>query len=182
MKPGLVTLISGIALFMLGAFVILFLLIVPLFLNESADQQFLVPGSQQVLIEDPGRYYLWNDFQTVYEGRTFNRSQNIPDNLTITVTNPIGETLTFRSNTSISFTSGSSSKNSIGYVDVSDPGKLMVSVSGDTEQRVFSFSQSIFPKMLLAILGGGAVSLLVALAGIGIGIWGLVKFLKNESS
>ncbi|HRQ90897.1 MAG TPA: hypothetical protein PLA50_19055, partial [Bacteroidia bacterium] len=62
MKPGLKTLITGIALFILGGFVIPFLLILPLFLNESTNTQFLVPGSKEVTVEKPGRYYLWNDF------------------------------------------------------------------------------------------------------------------------
>jgi hypothetical protein len=172
MKPGLKTLITGITLFILGGFVIPFLLILPLFLNESANSQFLIPGSNEVTVEEPGRYYLWNDFQTVHDGKSFSRSESIPDGLEIAVTDDTGKTLAFTSDTSTSSSSGSSSKNSIGYVEVSNPGKLRVSVSGDSEERVFSFSQSIFPKMFLTILGGGIASLLMAFIGFGIGFWG----------
>jgi len=179
-EPGLKTLIIGIALFILGGFVIPFVLILPLFRNESANTQFLIPGSKEVIVEKPGRYYLWNDFQTVYDGRSFSRSEHIPDGLEIAVTDDTGKTLAFNSDTSTSSGSGRNSKKSIGYVEVSDPGKLMVSVSGDSEERVFSFSQSIFPKMFLAILGGGTASLLMAFIGFGIGIWGVIKLGRNK--
>jgi hypothetical protein len=181
MKLGLKTLITGMALFILGGFVIPFLLILPLFLNESANTQFLIPGSKEVTVEKPGRYYLWNDFQTVYEGKSFSRSENIPDGLEIAVTDDTGKTLAFNSDTSTSSTGGSSSKKSIGYVEVSDPGKLTVSVSGGSEGSVFSFSQSIFPKMFLTILGGGTASLLMAFIGFGIGIWGVIKLVRNKA-
>ncbi|MEM7791760.1 MAG: hypothetical protein AAF546_10190 [Verrucomicrobiota bacterium] len=181
MKSGLKTLITGIALFILGGFVVPFSLILPLFLNESSSEQFVIPGSHQVIVEKPGRYYLWNDFQTVYDGKSFSRSEHIPDGLVFIVTDDAGKTLPFNSNTSTSSSSGSSSKKSIGYVEVSAPGKLTVSVTGDTEERVFSFSQSIFPKLFLAIMGGGMISMLVAFIGFGIGVWGVVKLVRNKS-
>ena len=180
MKPGLKTLITGITLFIFGGFVIPFLPILPLFLNESANSQFLIPGSKEVTVEKPGRYYLRNDFQTVYDGKSFSRSESIPDGLEIAVTDDTGKTLAFTSDTSTAPSSGSSSKNSIGYIEVSNPGKLKVSVSGDSEARVFSFSQSIFPKMFLTILGGGTASLLMAFIGFGIGIWGVIKLVRNK--
>ena len=181
MKPGLKTLIAGISLFILGGFLIPFLLILPLFLNESSNQQFLTPGAKEVTVEEPGSYYLWNDFQTVYEGESFSRSERIPDGLKIAITDDAGNTLTFHSDTSMSSSNGSSSKNSIGYVEVDDACQLLVTVSGDTKERVFSFSQSNFKKMFLAILGGGVVSMLMALIGFGIGIWGVVKLAQNKS-
>ncbi len=180
MKPGLKTLITGIILFILGGFVIPFLLILPLFLNQSANKQFLIPGSREVTVEKPGRYYLWNDFQTVYNGKSFSRSETIPDGLEIAVTDDTGKILAFNSDTSTSSSSGSSSKNSIGYVEVSNPSTLLISVSGDSEERVFSFAQSIFPKMFLAILGGGTASLLIAFIGFGLGIWGVIKLVTNK--
>jgi hypothetical protein len=179
MRPGLKTLITGVALFFLGGFVIPFLLILPVFLNEAASNQFLIPGSKEITVERSGRYYLWNDFQTVFEGKSFSHSENLPHGLDIAVTDESGNRLVFNSNLSISSMSGSSSKNSIGYVDIRYPSTLLVSVTGGTEERVFSFSQSIFPKMFLAISLGGAASLLMAFVGFGIGIWGIIKLVSN---
>jgi hypothetical protein len=181
MKPGLKPLIIGVALFIIGGFVIPFLMILPLFLNESEDTQFLVPGSRKVTVEKPGRYYLWNDYQTVYDGKWFGRSKSIPDGLEIVVTDDAGTTLPFNSDTSTTSRSGSSYKRTIGYVEVEDPGELMISVSGESEERVFSFSQSTLPKVLM-ILAGGTASLLVAFLGFGIGIWGLIKLVSKNGT
>ena len=182
MKPGLKTLIIGITLFILGGFVIPLLLILPIFLNESSEQQFLIPGSKELSVEEPSRYYLWNDFQTVFEGKSFSRSENIPDGLEIAVTDGTGRTLAFKGDTSISSSSGSSSKNSIGYVEVSEPSELLVTVTGASEERVFSFSESIFPKIFLAIFSGGMASMLVTFIGFGLGVWGVIKLVRNKSS
>ena len=182
MKPGLKTLIIGIALFILGGFVIPFLLILPIFLNESSEQQFLIPGSKKLTVQEPSRYYLWNDFQTVFKGKSYSRSESIPDGLEIAVTDGAGKKLDFQSDTSISSSSGSSSKNSIGYVEVSEPSELLITVKGASEKRVFSFSESIFQKMFLAILGGGVASMLVAFIGFGLGVWGVVKLVRNKPS
>ena len=181
MKTGLKTLIIGITLFILGGFVIPFLLILPIFLNESSEQQFLIPGSKEFTVEEPSRYYLWNDFQTVFEGKSYSRSEKLPDGIEIAVTDGTGKILAFQSDTSISSSTGSSSKNSIGYVEVSEPSELFITVKSASEKRVFSFSASIFPKMFFAILGGGIVSMLLAFIGFGLGVWGVVKLLSNKS-
>jgi hypothetical protein len=72
-------------------------LILPVILDGSDGQQFLIPGSTQVAIAEPGRYYLWNDFQTFYDGKSFNRSQRIPDGLKIMVKDEEGNSLLFNS-------------------------------------------------------------------------------------
>ena len=137
MKPGLKTLIIGITLFLLGGFVIPVLLILPIFLTKSSEQQFLIPGAKELTIEEPSRYYLWNDFQTVFEGKSYSRSERLSDGIEITVTDGTGKILAFQSDTSIYSSSGSSSKNSIGYVDVSEPGELFITVKSASEKRVF---------------------------------------------
>lgn len=181
MKPGLKTLIIGITLFLLGGFVIPVLLILPIFLTKSSEQQFLIPGTKELTIEEPSRYYLWNDCQTVFEGKSYSRSERLPDGIEITVTDGTGKILAFQSDTSISSSSGSSSKNSIGYVEVSEPSELFITVKSASEKRVFSFSESIFSKVFLPILGGGMASMLMAFVGFGLGVWGVVKLLRNKS-
>ncbi len=180
MKKGLKTLIAGVLLFLIGAFVVPIAFILPVILDDSHERQFIIPGSTEVEIAEPGRYYLWNDFQTVYDGKSYNRSKSIPDGLEITVKDESGRSLAFSSDTSISSSSGSSSKNSIGYIDVEKPSKLSVSVQGGSEQRIFSFSQSGIMKILGLIFGGFGLSMLMALAGIGVSIWGIVKLVKNK--
>jgi hypothetical protein len=165
-------------LFILEAVVIPLLFVLPLLLGSSHEVQFRIPGTIQTTVEKPGRYYLWNDFRTVYEGKSYDRSERIPDGIEIRIHNSKGELLEFVGNTSISTSAGSSSKNSIGYVEVESPGKVSIEITGGNEERIFSFAESGLLKMLGLILGGFGLSLLVGISGFGIIIWGIVKLAR----
>lgn len=181
MKRGLGTIIAGAVLFIAGAFVIPAAILVPLILNQSKAQQFLVPGSVEIMAREPGRYYLWNDYQTIFNGRTYNSPEDLPGGLEIEVMNDRGNRLAFISDGSTTSSNGSSSKKSIGYVEVPSPGRLFVSVSGNADQRVFSFAPSKIMKVLGLILGGTGVSALTALAGIVLSILGIVRLSRNNT-
>lgn len=170
-------------LFILGALVIPVLMVpfvLPLLFGASNAVQFKIPGTIQATVEKPGRYYVWNDFRTVYEGKSYDRSEGIPDGVEIRVHNSKGELLKFVSNTSISSSAGSSSKNSIGYVEVESPGKVGIEVSGGNEERIFSFGESGLLKMFGLIIGGFGLSMLVGISGFGIIIWGIVKLVRGN--
>ena len=68
MKRGIKTIIAGVVIFVFGAFVVPLLFIFPLIFGKSNEVQFKVPGTFEANAEKPGRYYLWNDFQTIYDG------------------------------------------------------------------------------------------------------------------
>src|SRR5579862_6613014 len=118
MKRGVKTIIAGAIIFICGAFVIPLAIILPFVLGGSHDVQFKVPGTAEVTVKNVGRYYLWNDFQTVYEGRSYNSSKTIPGGMAIEIREADGHPLEFTSDNSITMTSGNSSKNSVGYVEI----------------------------------------------------------------
>ncbi len=180
MKTGLGAIITGAVLFAAGAFAVPAVVLLPLILNQSKAQQFLVPGSLEVVVEKPGRYYLWNDFQTVFNGRTYNSPEALPDGLEITITRDNGNRLTFVSDGSTTSSGGTSSKKSIGYVELAGAADLTIAVSGDVDERVFSFAPSNIMKILGLIFGGMGVSVLLALAGIALSIIGLVRLSRNS--
>lgn len=180
MKTGIITIITGVVLLVLGGFVIPLLLVLSLVLGKPHEIQFKIPGSSQATVEKPGRYYVWNDFQTVYNGTSYNRSESIPDGIKIRIHNSQGELLTFVSDTSMSSSAGSSSKNSIGYVEVQSPGEVRIEVSGGNEERIFSFSESGLLKMFGLFFGGFGCSMLVGISGFGIIIWGIVKLVGEH--
>lgn len=182
MKKGLKTLLAGIAIFIIGAIVVPILILIPLFKGGSEDEQFIIPGEHRVTVPEEGRYYLWNNYRTIFEGQSYHRSEEIPDGLDFSITTSTGEALPFFSDTSTSSSNGSSSKNSIGYVKVAGPETLSISVSGDSEKRIFSFSKSILGKMFGLIFLGGALSVLSAFAGIGIIIWGIIKMVQGSKT
>jgi hypothetical protein len=178
MKPGIKTIIAGGVMFLVGAFVVPLLFILPLILEHEQAAQFKAPGSIEVAVKKPGRYYLWNDYQAVYNGKSYNRSESIPDGLEIRIRDADGHELQIVSDGSISTSGGSSAKKSIGYVGVEHPGKVTVQVTGGSEDRIFSFSQSGLLRIFGLILGGFGLSVIVAVGGIGLVIWGSVKLVR----
>lgn len=173
-------LVAGIFLFLGGVFALPLAVLVPLLQNGSDGRVFLVPDVVEVIAEEPGRYYLWNEYETIYEGRSFRRSRHLPDGWQIVVADAAGDSLRLTTKTSISVSGGSGQSNSIGYVDVEQPGLLRIEVSGAGEARVFSFSRSFFQNYFLVIVGVLGASVLIALSGVGLSVWGVFLLVREE--
>jgi hypothetical protein len=155
--------------------------VLPLVLGDKNKEQFMIPGITQVSVEEAGRYYLWNDYQTVFKGKSYSRSEAIPDGIEITIRNEeTGEPFNFVSDSSISSSSGTSSKNTIGYIEVQTPGSVRIEILGGNEARIFSFSRSILLAILGLILGGFGLSMTLGLSGVGLSIWGIVKLVRSN--
>ena len=183
MKAGVKTIITGIFLIVLGAFIIPLTVILSLILNDSNEEQFKIPVTTLVAIEEPGRYYLWNEYQTVFNGISYNRSKSIPDGIEIKIRNhKTDESYDFISNDSISSNSKGSSRNSIGYVDIQTIGSIDIEITGGNEERIFSFSQFDFWAMLGLIFGGIAISMMTCLSGLGLAIWGIINVSKANKT
>ena len=186
MKKPMKLLISGVILFVGGiiAYAILMIyLFLPLWnvLICNDDIQFLIPGSVEIEIEDEGRYYLWNDYQTVYEGKTYSLPEEVPDNLIISLKTKDGALhYDIIGKTSISSSSYPTSKKSIGYFDITVPGDYILEVKGESKPRVFSFRQLNYdPVKFAMVLGiGGTVCLLIIFAGFALGVIAIVKMVK----
>jgi hypothetical protein len=181
MKSGLLLVIFGAMLF-LGAFIIPVLFVLPLILGKSDEIQFKVPGQLEFNAKTAGRYYLWNDYETVYHGKTYNSSEKLPDGLDIVVRSADGTELQFTSDTSSSVNGNGSSARSIGYVEMDQPGKLKIEVSGNTQDRVFSFAKSKLPKILGLVSAGVGASVLAFFVSMGLIIWGILKLIKAAVS
>ena len=181
MKTGIKTIIAGVTLFVLGAVVVPLAIVLPIVLGEKNKEQFVIPGSTHVAVEEAGRYYLWNDYQTVFKGKSYIRSEAIPDGLEITIKNEkTGEPYNFVSDSSISSSSGTSSKKAIGYIEVLTPGTVCIEILGGDEERIFSFSRSILLAMFGLILGGFGLSMILGLSGVALLIWGIVKLVRSN--
>ena len=181
MTVGIKTIVTGVTFFVLGAVVVPLAIVLSLVIGDKNEEQFMIPGSTQVVVEEAGRYYLWNDYQTVFKGKSYSRSEAIPDGIEIKIKNrETGELFSFVSDTSTSSSSGSSSKNSIGYIEVPTPGSVHIEVLGGNEERVFSFSRSGLLALFGLILGGFGLSMTLGLSGAGLTIWGVVKIVRSN--
>lgn len=185
MKPGLKTIIAGILLLFCAVMVFPLFIVVPFFLQKSDDVQFKVPGGKEVTVKEPGRYYLWNNFNTVYEGKSYAQSEAVPNGMTIEIRDESGHLLPFVSNNLTTVTTegnNENSKKSIGYVQIDHPEKLEIQVSGGNEERIFSFSKSDVLKIFLTIFGAVSIAALTGLPAIGLIIWGIIKLNRRNKT
>lgn len=181
-KEGKIRLIAGICIFFTGAIIVPVSIIFSLIFSDSNEKQFKVPGSIRYAIEKPGRYYLWNEYQIIFEGLSYNRSESIPDGMQITINNrATGERYDFISDTSISSSGGSNAKNSVGYIEVQYPGNILIEIVGGNEERIFSFSQFRLWKIFGSIFGGIGLAILICLAGGGLIVWSIIVMARSPS-
>ena len=153
-------------------------------LNEKPLAKFTIPGQAIVTIEKHGRYYLWNDYQTVFEGRSYSSSEELPGRLEISLLEKeAGDPIEFVSSQSITSSSGDSHKNSVGYFEVDEPGCYILSVFGETEPRVCSFGKSFFnTKSVLICMIVGLLEILMGIAGFGLVLVGIINLIKARKS
>jgi len=182
MKRGVKRIVVG-SLVMLGAVILAVAIIVPTVLSIKPQPQFLIPGQAEFPVDEPGRYFLWNDYETVFDGRVFNQSEDLPDGIEIRVQDAkTGEPVTLKHGINQTMTTGSTAKKSIGYINVTDPATVLIEVPSSPEERVFSFGRTDVFRLIggiFAAIGGGLV---LGFVGIGLVIWGIIAFATNRAA
>ncbi len=182
MKSGTKLIIVGASLIALVTFILPAAIVVPILLSDSNETKFIVPGKVRVQVENPGRHYLWNNYQTIYKGKSYNRSTTIADGIEIKITNAEnGTQFDFIGNGSMSYTSGSNAKITIGYIEITEPCTVDIEISGGNNSQVFSFSEALFRKLFGLISAGILIVVIFGFAGIGIIVWGIIKLEKNKT-
>ena len=84
MKKGAKTMIIG-GILLVSAIAIPVAVMVPSLSSEGPlDEQFQVPGVGIYEVEEPGRYYLWHDYQNTFTGTDF-KWPDIPSGAKISV-------------------------------------------------------------------------------------------------
>jgi len=133
-------------------------------------------------VEKPGKYVLWDDFHTAYEGKIYNASDSLPDGMKIQVLDAEGHLIRFMSDEAISVSGSGTTKRSIGYVELASAGKVSVEVTGSNEERIFSFKRSNAKKDIWEIVGGVGMAIVLGLAGVVFVIWGIVKLSRGPKA
>lgn len=180
MKKGVKTIIAGGILFSVSSFLVPLVIMLPFLFDSHEEWTFTIPATKEIEITKPGRYYLWNNFRTVHEGKNYTQTRSIPDGVEIKIMCQNGDILTFVSNTAITSTVGQSSKNSIGYVEIETPGTIKIEISNSPTERVFSFSKSSFMRFTAFIIGGLGFSILASFLSVCICGWGVYKLLTQN--
>lgn len=179
MKPGLRPLIIGIVI-LIAACILPFLFLIPLFKDDSLNVQFAVPGEFEVLIEEPGRYHLWHDYQTIFEGTTVRNDPSLPNGLTISIENPDGTPFDLQRNANTNVQIMGTAKQSIGSIEVTAPTTVRVSVAGEPTGHVFSFGESRIGSIVFTAIATVLSAGLLAVGGLIFTILGIVRLVNGK--
>jgi hypothetical protein len=185
MKKHTKQMLWGGILFVIGGLFVPLIAWVVVFIsifNNRSLSMFLIPAVVEISIEKEGHYYLWNDYETVFEGKTYSVDKEIPRDITISLIDKSGTNKSaIVPDLSVSSSSFGSNKNSIGYFDLDKPGQYLLEVSGQSQPRVFSFGSELFSmKRIAAMFIIGSASVMTAILGFILIVTGLVNYFKDK--
>jgi uncharacterized membrane protein len=147
-------------------------------LQSAADPQFLVPGSQAVALDKPGKVVIWHDHRTLFRGVRYDAPEALPAGARIrALEEASGRELRVEASLGASSERGTSRRVAIAQFRAERPGRYLVAVDGSFEPRVLSAGPDSLPRVLWTV--GGAVALLLASWALAIGMlaW---AFLRRE--
>jgi hypothetical protein len=145
--------------------------------------QFIGPGSTELRIDEPGQYYLWNDHEIVFQGKSYDRSEILPNGLNITVTDTSTDTeLPLVPDSSTTMETAGSRRNTVGYFSVAAPTTVRVSIEGASPARVFSVCESFLFPFMLGLLGTIAAFGSLLLAGVLVLVLGIVRLARSKAA
>ena len=135
-------------------------------------QQFLAPGKHAFVVEHPGKHVVWNDHRTVFQGRTYDLPERLPDGLRILVTESASnKSLEVSSSRGASSKTAEAERVSIASFEAPAPGRYEISVEGNFEPRVFSVGPNILPQLFLTIGGAIGAMFLALTAAVVLCVW-----------
>jgi uncharacterized membrane protein len=148
--------------------------IVSLIFQYHEGVQFLAPGSKTLELAK-GRQVIWNDHVTVFEGRSYDSSKNLPDGTQIRVTDSDGATVALRRTTGSTFRGGGTERVSVLEFEVTQPGRHEITVRGDFPPRVLSVGPDLVWLLLCSIFGAIGLVLLGCGTGVAIAAWAFIR-------
>ena len=142
-----------------------------LYQGHSLTLQFQSQGTVQRQTDSVGRFYVWDNYVTHFNGQKVRLSSKTPKNLQISIQDTNGASLEFVPDDSQSWSIGNHAKKSIGYVEVKEPQSLNI-ISSGSDQRILSFGPANLKAELWQKLGGFALAILIG--GLGF-VWCLLS-------
>jgi len=140
----------------------------------EAPVRLLAPGTTSVEIGRPGRYIVWHEHSTVFDGRTFDLPERLPHGVQLEVKAPDGGALRSEP-ASMSVTWGSVKRAAIVSFEASTPGRYTVSAQGDAPPFVLAVGADFTWPLLRAIGGAIAAAVLGLGAALALALYGFVQ-------
>ncbi|MEM7145224.1 MAG: hypothetical protein AAF591_08805 [Verrucomicrobiota bacterium] len=180
MKCGVTVMVIGVVLLLAGVVVYPIIVVVPSMVASFKLEKFLVPGNFEAVVQ-PGRHYLWHNYKTTYNGKSYLRDEELPEGFVIVVRDGNGRELKLSNNTTIVMSRPSAAKKSVGHVEVERAGRVFIAIEGEGPECVLSFGGQ---SSLSDAFRPGSVKVIVGVLGCGVGltICGFVQILRSGRS
>jgi hypothetical protein len=137
--------------------------------------QFMVPGSKDFNLTVPGKYVLWHETETIFQGRTYSGGQ-LPNGLLMQLSNTAARAVVpLVPDQSTTMTSGGSSRRSIATFQITTPGPHLLSIEGKATPMVFSFGKSEWGNLVWSLGIGFILAPSLLISGIVLGVCVLVR-------
>jgi hypothetical protein len=133
--------------------------------GAGLDPQTKVPGKIVVEIDTPGRYHIWDNHWTRFQGERVKYPPDCPADVSVTVHDSAGNQLGFVADASQGWGIGNNKKTSIGYVDVPAVTTLEVVLDKLGRDRIVSVSNRTVQDELWIRLGGLGLGLVLGVLG-----------------
>lgn len=182
MNKGAKLIVIGIVLFFLG-FIPSIKVFVSAFSQEKDDVIIVAPGTAELSVDKPGRYYLWDNVAIMHKGHFYNFGDTLPSDISFSVREKLtGAEKPLVSDMSFSYQEGSQKKLILGHFELDKLGKYVVIIDGNKEKRIFSLSKknpfdqfaSFFKAIGLGFLAGFIAVLFI--------VWGVVILVRDSKS
>jgi hypothetical protein len=134
--------------------------------NQPKPSQFLAPGPCDFTATQPGKYVLWHEYDTIFNGVTYS-SNTLPSGLTINCRDAIsGTNLSIRADRGATMSTMNVRRESVAAVDIPTSGRYLVSVEGSTQPILFSFGPAMLGKFFAAIFGAIPIVFALLVGGV----------------
>lgn len=143
--------------------------------GAALDRQTKVPGTVTAELNEPGRYYIWDNHWTKFEGERVKYSSDWPNNAKVAVRETEGRELEFIPDRSLSWSIGNNGKTSIGYIEIDTPSSIELDIDDVGNGRIVSVSNRTMKQELWKRLGGFGIGLITAGIGAIVCILGVFK-------
>ena len=153
-------------------------LVARLVLTWEEGTQFIAPG-RQALTLNAGEHVVWNDHVTVFEGRSYRSSKDLPDGVQVAVTDSGGAGVVLRRASGASYKGLNTERVAVMKFDITRPGRYEIAVQGNMQPRIISVGPDHTGALLWTTFGAIALVFLGLGAGIGIAAW---VFIQREQA
>ena len=182
MNKGTKLILIGIMFFVLG-FVPPIKVLVSAFFQKGNDVIIVAPGTVELSVDKPGHYYLWNNVAILHEGQFYSFGDTLPSDISFAIREKLtGANMPLVSDMNFSYKDGNRKKLIVGHFELDQPGKYVVSISGNKEKRIFSLSDKNPFDQFASFFKAAGLSLLAGVISVLFVIWGVVCLVRDSKS